>query len=93
MAPARRSPSSEDWQLRLRGAVSEFFEIDKRGSTIGAEVRAGVVSFLTMCYILLVNPQILSQVSEWLGRLACDFWVGGLGWPSRLSLHRAPSRP
>lgn len=52
----------EGWRSRLRGAVSEFFEIEKRGSTIGAEVRAGVVSFLTMSYILLVNPQILSQV-------------------------------
>jgi len=47
---------------RLHGAVSEFFEIEQRGSTVAAEVRAGLVSFLTMSYILLVNPQILSQV-------------------------------
>ncbi len=50
------------WRERLHGAVSEFFEIEQRGSTVAAEVRAGLVSFLTMSYILLVNPQILSQV-------------------------------
>ncbi len=48
----------------LAGRVSRFFRIEERGSTIGTEIRAGVVTFLTMSYILLVNPQILSQVSQ-----------------------------
>jgi xanthine/uracil/vitamin C permease (AzgA family) len=30
-----------------------------RGSTIATEVRAGAATFLTMAYILFVNPQIL----------------------------------
>jgi hypothetical protein len=46
----------------LAGRVRRFFRIDERGSSIGREIRAGVVTFLTMSYILLVNPQILSQV-------------------------------
>jgi hypothetical protein len=35
------------------------FEVTERGSTLGREVKAGVVTFLTASYILLVNPQIL----------------------------------
>ena len=60
------------WKRRLHGAVSEFFEIEKRHSTVATEVRAGITTFLTMSYILLVNPQILAQVRSrrkgWGGR-------------------------
>jgi adenine/guanine/hypoxanthine permease len=34
-----------------------------RGSTIATEVRAGSATFLTMAYILFVNPQILGAVA------------------------------
>ncbi len=37
------------------------FGLEARGTTVATEVRAGVVTFLTMAYILFVNPQILSQ--------------------------------
>lgn len=47
---------------RLHGALCEFFEIDKRQSSVATEIRAGITTFLTMSYILLVNPQILAQV-------------------------------
>ena len=40
--------------------LDERFEISNRNSTLGTEVRAGVATFLTMSYILFVNPQILS---------------------------------
>ena len=41
-------------------ALDNFFQISQRQSTIGREVRGGVATFLTMAYILLVNPSILS---------------------------------
>lgn len=41
--------------------LERTFRISERASTIGTEIRAGVVTFLTMAYILLVNPQILSE--------------------------------
>ncbi|MFC4140600.1 MULTISPECIES: NCS2 family permease [unclassified Microbacterium] len=41
-------------------AVDRFFEITKRGSTFGAEIRGGVVTFVTMAYIVILNPIILS---------------------------------
>lgn len=40
--------------------LDRFFEITKRGSTIGAEVRGGIVTFVTMAYIVILNPIILS---------------------------------
>jgi adenine/guanine/hypoxanthine permease len=37
-----------------------FFQISARGSTVGAEVRGGLVTFVTMAYIVVLNPIILS---------------------------------
>ncbi len=44
-----------------RTALDRYFRITERGSTFSTELRAGLVTFLTMAYILLVNPQILGQ--------------------------------
>ena len=41
--------------------LDQLFDLRARGTTVGTEVRAGVVTFLTLSYILFVNPQILSQ--------------------------------
>ena len=35
--------------------------LQEHGTTVAREVRAGLVTFLTMAYILFVNPQILSE--------------------------------
>ena len=39
--------------------MDKFFKITERGSTIGREVRGGVVTFFTMAYIIVLNPIIL----------------------------------
>ncbi|MBQ9755989.1 MAG: NCS2 family permease [Clostridia bacterium] len=36
--------------------IDKFFGITERGSSIKAEIIAGIVTFLAMCYILTVNP-------------------------------------
>ena len=41
--------------------LDQIFGLRARGTSIGVELRAGVVTFLTLSYILFVNPQILSQ--------------------------------
>lgn len=41
--------------------LDAFFKISERGSTVGREVRGGIVTFLTMAYILVLNPIILTQ--------------------------------
>ena len=43
----------------MNAAIDRFFKVSERGSTIGTEVRAGVVSFFAMAYIILLNPLIL----------------------------------
>jgi AGZA family xanthine/uracil permease-like MFS transporter len=40
--------------------LDRFFEITARGSSIGAEIRGGVVTFIAMAYIIVLNPIILS---------------------------------
>ncbi len=42
------------------GLVERQFQIAARGSSVRTEVLAGCTSFLTMAYIVLVNPAILS---------------------------------
>src|SRR5690606_35387573 len=46
------------------GALDRFFEITKRGSTILREIRGGVVTFVTMAYIVILNPLILGGVAD-----------------------------
>lgn len=41
-------------------SIDKFFQISARGSSIGQEIRGGVVTFFAMAYILVVNPSILS---------------------------------
>ena len=40
--------------------LDKFFNITKQGSTLRTEIVAGITTFMTMAYILAVNPDILS---------------------------------
>ncbi len=46
------------------GTLDRYFEITARGSTVGREVRGGIVTFLTMAYIIVLNPLILGLVPD-----------------------------
>ena len=39
------------------------FKVSERNSTVATEVRAGVVAWMTMSYIAVVNPRILAEAS------------------------------
>ena len=41
--------------------LKKFFEIEKNKTTVRTEVLAGITTFMTMAYILAVNPTILSD--------------------------------
>jgi adenine/guanine/hypoxanthine permease len=43
----------------VRTRIDTFFEITKRGSNISREVRGGLVTFMTMAYIVVLNPLII----------------------------------
>ena len=45
-------------------ALDRYFEISKRGSTVSTEIRAGVVTFFAMAYIIILNPLILGTGAD-----------------------------
>ncbi|WP_017602867.1 NCS2 family permease [Nocardiopsis alkaliphila] len=44
--------------------LDRFFLIGERGSTFGREVRGGLTTFMAMAYIIVLNPIILSGVTD-----------------------------
>ena len=50
-------PESTGWQ----GVTARFFKFQDYQTTIRTEVIAGITTFMTMAYILVVNPGILSD--------------------------------
>ena len=44
--------------------MDRFFEISARGSTVATEIRGGVVTFIAMAYIIVLNPIILSSTAD-----------------------------
>ncbi|MGH7358863.1 MAG: solute carrier family 23 protein, partial [Candidatus Rokuibacteriota bacterium] len=46
------------------GGLEGFFHLRERGSDVRTEVIAGLATWLTMAYILVVNPAILSSVPD-----------------------------
>lgn len=49
--------------------LDSWFELSKRGSTIGREIRGGLVTFFTMAYIVILNPIIIGTQTDVNGRL------------------------
>lgn len=48
----------------LAGKLDAFFGLAKRGTSVRTEVVAGATTFMTMAYILFVNPAILGRVAD-----------------------------
>ena len=57
--------SRQDTETRAaaqpRGGIDRYFQITERGSTFGTEIRGGLVTFVTMAYIVILNPIILTS--------------------------------
>ncbi|PFG32285.1 NCS2 family permease [Sanguibacter antarcticus] len=60
-----------------KNAIDKFFKITERGSSVGAEVRGGLVTFFTMSYIIVLNPIILSTIPDGTGN-----YLGGGSEPN-----------
>ena len=59
---ATKAPTSAGTGGRM--TLDRYFRISERGSTVRTEILAGFATFLTMAYILFVNPQILGSVPD-----------------------------
>src|SRR5690625_6692983 len=46
------------------GLLDRFFEITARGSSIKQEIRGGIVAFVAMAYIVVLNPLILGGSAD-----------------------------
>ena len=53
-----------DTAVGRRGGLDGYFRITERGSTVRTEVIAGFTTFMTMAYILFLNPIILSTLPD-----------------------------
>jgi adenine/guanine/hypoxanthine permease len=60
---ATTTVSSRGWDSRL----DRYFRISERGSNVRTELVAGAATWLTMSYILFVNPSILGSVKDHTG--------------------------
>jgi AGZA family xanthine/uracil permease-like MFS transporter len=47
-----------------RSSLDRFFSISERGSTPAREVRGGLVTFVTMVYIVVLNPLIIGTAQD-----------------------------
>ena len=47
--------------MSLEQKMADFFKFEENDTNMKGEIRAGVTTFLTMAYILLVNPSMLAQ--------------------------------
>jgi adenine/guanine/hypoxanthine permease len=43
--------------------IERFFRVAERGSSVGRELRGGLVTFVTMSYIIVLNPLILGSIT------------------------------
>ena len=57
----RQRKDSEKESFSFKSSLYNFFYISERDSSIRTEVFAGLTTFMTMAYIIVVNPIILSQ--------------------------------
>ena len=79
---AQRSPRTS--------GLDGYFRISERGSTVSQEVRGGVVTFLTMAYIIVLNPLILGFVPDSTGAFLGGGTEPGSGIPAIAAGTAAP---
>lgn len=43
----------------MKGKINSYFELEKLNTTVKREILAGFTTFISMAYILFVNPSVL----------------------------------
>lgn len=59
-------------------AIDRFFGISKHGSNFRTEIIAGIVTFLSMCYILTLNPTIITGGNQLWGSVFIATAIGAV---------------
>ncbi len=55
--------AEQETEPRPASTLDRFFKISERGSTVSRELRGGLVTFVTMAYIVVLNPLIIGSFS------------------------------
>jgi adenine/guanine/hypoxanthine permease len=76
------SHTSQTAKRAPQPGLDGYFKITERGSTVGQEVRGGIVTFLTMAYIIVLNPLILGFVPDSTGAFLGGGSEPGSGIPA-----------
>jgi AGZA family xanthine/uracil permease-like MFS transporter len=73
-----------------RARLERYFEFQRLGTNWKTEILAGVTTFMTMAYIVFVNPSILHDAGMLLaGVTSATRWRSRPGWGStHISLTR-----
>ena len=58
------SSTSSPAAVAPRSGLDRYFKISERGSTLARELRGGLVTFFSMCYIVVLNPLIIGTVPD-----------------------------
>jgi len=61
--------TTTDAPTGTRSGFDRYFRITERGSTVRREVRGGLVTFMTMAYIVVLNPLIIGLTKDADGRV------------------------
>src|SRR5438876_10054132 len=64
---ATEAPPSAPRPAAPGDSLDRFFHISERGSNVRTEIIAGLATFLTMSYILFVNPSIIAGLKDHTG--------------------------
>ena len=98
MAAAKRKGSSREPVEKspapagAAGALDRFFGLAASGSSVATELRAGLATFLTMAYIMFVNPAILQQAGMDHGAVFVHLPRRGGRLPHHGALRQLPDR-
>ena len=64
---ATQAPPEAGSSASTNGMLDKYFHISERGSSVRTEIVAGLATFLTMSYILFVNPSIIAGLKDHTG--------------------------
>ena len=66
-----KGKATQDMAKAVKGeqlsGLDRYFKISERGSSVATEIRAGVVTFFAMAYIIILNPLILGTTADHTG--------------------------
>jgi AGZA family xanthine/uracil permease-like MFS transporter len=62
MSKSQQTKAKTSSQFGKGSKVDYFFKVTDNGSTIPREIFAGIITFLTMAYILAVNSGLIGDV-------------------------------